>query len=103
MTEEQLQRAVIELAWVMGWRVAHFRPALTSRGWRTAVEADGRGFPDLVMVRRQRVIFAELKSDTGRLTPDQAAWVAALIDGGHECYQWRPRHWSSGAIEQTLR
>lgn len=103
MTEEQLQRAVIELARLTGWRVAHFRPALTSHGWRTAVEADGAGFPDLVLVRRQLVVFAELKSDRGTLTPGQREWADALTEAGQEMFVWRPRDWSSGAIEQFLK
>ena len=47
MSERELQDAVIQLARLLGWRVAHFRPAMTTRGWRTPVSADGAGFPDL--------------------------------------------------------
>lgn len=43
--ERQWQAQVIELARILGWRVAHFRPALTKHGWRTPVQADGAGFP----------------------------------------------------------
>lgn len=44
-TEIQWQAQVIELAHILGWTVAHFRPALTKHGWRTPVQADGAGFP----------------------------------------------------------
>jgi hypothetical protein len=75
VTEAELQNLVIETAQVLRWRVAHFRPARTSQGWRTPVQADGKGFPDLVLVRGPRLVVAELKSATGRLTDDQRVWL----------------------------
>jgi len=86
-TEAQFQHAVIELAQTLGWRVAHFRPARTSHGWRTPVQGDP-GFPDLVMVRAGKIVFAELKSERGKLSADQQAWIDAT--GG---YLWRPSDW----------
>ena len=87
--EKDWQRDVIRLAQTLGWRVAHFRPAHTSKGWRTAVAADGAGFPDLCLVR-DRVIFAELKTEKGRVTEEQQEWIAALEVAGVESYVWRP-------------
>lgn len=66
-TEAMFQIEIIELARILGWRVAHFRPAQTRHGWRTPVAADGKGFPDLVLVR-ERVIYAELKVGTAQNT-----------------------------------
>lgn len=103
MTEAQLQSAVIELARVLGYRVAHFRPGLTSKGWRTPVEADGKGFPDLVLCRPYRLIFAELKGDGGTIAIEQLTWVHVLESAGAEVYFWRPVAWLDGAIEQILR
>ena len=61
MTEREFQRAVVELARLMGWRVHHTRPALTRAGeWRTPIQGDA-GFPDLVLCRPPRLILAELK------------------------------------------
>lgn len=77
MTESELQTAIIEAAQLYGWRVAHFRPALTSKGWRTPVQGDA-GFPDLCLARNGRVLFLELKSEKGRVTPDQDAWLTDL-------------------------
>ena len=78
MTEADLQQGVIQLARLFGYRVAHFRPAQTAKGWRTPVQADGKGFPDLVMIHRERrrIIFAELKAARGQLSTDQELWRA---------------------------
>jgi VRR-NUC domain len=103
VTEAELQAAVIELARVLRWRVAHFRPAKTERGWRTAVQGDGVGFPDLVLVRDGRLVFGELKSASGRVGPEQSVWLGELGVAGVEVYVWRPADWSSGAIEAVLR
>ncbi len=78
ITEAEFLRQVIELAQLRGFRVAHFRPARTAHGWRTAVAGDGKGFPDLVLVRDDRLIFAELKAGRGKCTEEQDAWLRAL-------------------------
>lgn len=103
MTEQQLQRAVIELARLLGWRVAHFRAAQTVNGWRTPVEGDGKGFPDLVLARAGRVIFAELKGAKGKLSPEQEAWLEELTGGVYGWCVWRPADWADGTIELVLR
>ena len=101
VSERQFQVQVIEVMRVLGYRVAHFRPAMNQRGqWRTPVAADGAGFPDLVAVRPEgkrsgRVIFAELKSEAGRLAPDQTLWANVLAAAGAEVYSWRPRDWDA--------
>lgn len=89
MTEAEFQDRVIATARLYGWMVHHTRPARMADGrWRTPVQGD-KGFPDLVLAHeRHGTVFAELKSDTGRLTPEQKAWLAVL--GG---VVWRPRDW----------
>lgn len=89
ITEAQWQATVVELAQLHGWSVVHHRPARTDQGWRTAVSYDGAGWPDLILLR-DRLVVAELKSARGRLTPDQQAWIALLTDAGVETYVWRP-------------
>jgi len=78
MTEAQWQRQVVDLARLGGWRIAHFGVARTEKGWRTPVREDGAGWPDLVLVRDGELIFAELKTDAGRLRPEQEEWLADL-------------------------
>lgn len=89
ISENDFLKQVIDLAHLCGWKVAHFRPAQTTRGWRTPVQADGAGFPDLVLVK-ERVIFPELKSEKGKLSDAQKAWRDALLAAGGEYYCWRP-------------
>jgi len=105
-SEKELQSAVIERAQARGWRVAHFRTVPVQHGsriiYQTPVQADGAGFPDLCMVR-DRVIWAELKSDTGRLEVAQQDWLFALSHADAECHLWWPRHWRDGTIEEVLR
>lgn len=100
LSEAQFQRQVLELARFTGWRSAHFRTSRGNRGnYLTAVAGDGAGFPDLVLIR-DRVIFRELKTDSGKLSPEQIAWGEALIAAGADFAVWRPADWRN--IEVTL-
>lgn len=95
ITEDNFQSTVIEMAQWLGWKAAHFRAAQKKDGtWYTPIEADGKGFPDLVLVHEAqgRLIFAELKSDTGTCTPEQRDWLNWLSQTakGWEVYLWKP-------------
>jgi hypothetical protein len=93
MSEAQLLRATIKAARLGGWRVAHFRPARTEHGWRTPVQGDGAGFPDLVLCHpwRGELLFRELKAQRGRLRPEQREWLDALDAAGADAAVWKPR------------
>lgn len=98
VTEEQFTAEVVELAGLFGWHVMHPRPARRAGGeWRTAMQGDA-GFPDLVLARDGEVIVAELKTNRGRTTAAQDAWIEAL---GAFAEVWRPR--DMDAIESRLR
>jgi len=100
-TEAGFQRAVIELATLLGWRVFHVYDSRRSEA----------GYPDLTLVRDghgergettpSRLIFAELKTDRGRVRPAQREWLAALagVPGVLACV-WRPRDFA--AIQAAL-
>jgi hypothetical protein len=90
LTEKDWMRQVVDLARLLGWRVAHFRPAMTKHGWVTPVAADGKGFPDLLCTRRGRLLVAELKSDSGKIAPEQEVWLEAFRAAGAEVFVWRP-------------
>jgi len=106
ISERELEEQVMTAARYLGWRVAHFRAGMTSRQyrdktgglknrWVTPVAGDGAGFPDLVLVNpaQHRVIWAELKSDIGRITSGQQKWLDDLRASGQEVYVWRPGDW----------
>jgi len=97
----ELQKAIIEMARQLGWKVAHTPPIATERGWRTAVAADGKGFPDLVLVR-DRLIVAEVKGDTDRLRPEQRDWLTAFRMAGISAHVWTPDSWRTGEVERIL-
>lgn len=95
LSEDDFKDRVIGAAKAHGWRVAHFRPARTARGWVTAMQGH-KGFPDLVLARNGQLILAELKSDTGRVDPEQRKWLAAL---GTYARLWRPDDWPTILFE----
>jgi hypothetical protein len=70
----------------------------------TAVQGDGAGFPDLVLVRGDRLIFSELKTDTGRVSDNQRQWIEALeATCKAEVYVWRTADYNRGDIEAILK
>lgn len=78
ISEAVFQSQVIKAARLTGWRIFHALPAMNRRGqWRTAMSGD-IGFPDLVMAKAGRIWFVELKTDSGKLTEAQQAWMEAL-------------------------
>lgn len=80
MTEKDWQRQLVELARLLGWeRIYHTHTSKHSQA----------GFPDLVLVR-DRVIYLELKTETGNLTRAQLEWLTALFKAGAETYVARP-------------
>lgn len=96
MLEAAFHKNVVELATMLGWRIHHDRRQDLSIG-------GDAGFPDLVLARDGRIVFAELKTLKGRLTPAQVGWLEALtghagfggqvtsyISGPREVYVWRP-------------
>lgn len=103
MTEAELQAAVLQAAQLFKWRVHHCKPAQTPDGkWLTRI-AGNRGFPDLCLVRPPRVLFVELKSAKGRLSPDQTQWLQDLEKSGVKVAIWRPGDWTDGTITEELR
>lgn len=81
--EEEFHNAVIEYARIMGWRTASFRKVRIARKdgtffFQTPVQGDGKGWPDLFLVRGREKMFIEFKTPKGRVEPEQEAWHAAL-------------------------
>ena len=100
MTERELAKNVVHAAKTLGWRVY----------WTWNSLHSPRGWPDLVLLRRFTyanvndvdIIFAELKREKGKLTPDQEETLELLRGTGHGVYVWRPSQWVSGEIAEIL-
>ena len=119
MSEKQWQSQVIQAAKAHGWLYYHTYDSRRSK----------EGFPDLVLVRSPRLIFAELKTETGEVSAEQQVWldelrksheitvgefsvacercgelhvgeIAAKADVA-EVYVWRPSDWDE--VEETLK
>ncbi len=84
LTEAEFQAQIVEFAQVRSWRHYHTHDSQRS--------ADG--FPDLVLVRFGRLIFAELKTATGRVNIHQWDWLTDLSVTTAETYLWRPDDWN---------
>lgn len=102
MKGRELQKEIVALGRALGWRVAHTPPIKTEHGWRTAVSADGKGFPDLLMLRDRQIV-AEVKGESDRLRPDQELWLSAFRLIGITAYVWTTASWESGEIDRVLR
>jgi len=68
LTEAELQATIIDTAELAGWLVYHDHDS----------RLNPAGLPDLILVKPPRVVFLELKSDKGRVRPDQQIWLDAL-------------------------
>ena len=96
ISEKEFMAKVIKLAESQGWHCYHTHDSRRSQ----------TGFPDLVMCRALRLIFAELKSEVGKPSKAQKQWLKDLSEaGGHldqiEVHLWRPSDWPT--IVEMLR
>ena len=82
ISERDFREQIRHLCKVFGWKFYFTWLAIHSP----------KGFPDLVLrsVERKRIIFAELKTEKGKVTPSQQEWHDDLIACGQEAYLWRP-------------
>lgn len=86
-SERLFQDDVVRIAKMNGWQIMHVVPHQVRPGvWRS----DAPGFPDLVLAHHKRgIIFAELKTERGKMSDEQKQWAVALAPHG-EYYLWRP-------------
>lgn len=91
MTEAEWQQQVIDLAHALKWRHCHVRRTRgKGRAWVTGTSLSG--WPDLTLwsESQQRLVFVELKSESGALRPEQEVVLASLRAAGQEVHVWRP-------------
>lgn len=93
--ERQFQDWVIARARELGWRKIYH-----TYDSRRSVP----GFPDLVLVNvtAGRIMFRELKTMTGRVSPEQREWINDLLAVGMDVGIWRPDDVANGLIIEQL-
>jgi hypothetical protein len=92
VTEKAWQEQVVELATYYRWEHFHVYDSRRSDA----------GWPDLTLVRPPELMFAELKTDRGRLSGAQRRWIELLRACGQEVHVWRPRDFEAvhGRLKQ---
>ena len=92
LSEADFQNQLRTYARLMGWLYYHPHDSRRS----------DPGFPDTVLARGDRIIFAELKKVGGKVSPNQKLWLNTLSEHPTvEVYTWYPLDWDQ--IEEVLR
>jgi hypothetical protein len=92
MTEAELERGVRRIAADLGLMAYHTRDSRRSP----------EGYPDWTFCGPRGVMWRELKTEKGRITPAQQDWIAALVLAGQDAAVWRPCALLSGDVAREL-
>ena len=92
VTEKQLQSTILDALGYMGWKTYHTFDSRRSNP----------GFPDIVAVKGGRVMAVELKSEKGKIRPEQIEWLDALSITPTETHLVRPSTMDSFLEEAAL-
>ena len=95
-TEAQLSAYVSQQATRRGLLAYHLDAA------RRRFNPSSVGFPDWVIAGPSGILFRELKSQDGRITPDQRYWGDILNYAKGNWAIWRPEDAFSGLISAEL-
>ena len=96
LSEAEFQSQVTHLAETLGWDWMHV--VTTGKGRHFPIRGTiTAGWPDLVLIKGHRIIYAELKRQNQALDPMQRQVMEKIARTGAECYVWRP----SGFAELT--
>lgn len=91
ISEAQFQQRVIDFAGRNGWLCYHTHDSRRSNP----------GYPDLTLVRRGEIVFAELKVPPNECSEEQVRWLDALRETGAAAGVWRPEDWPK--IQEVLK
>ena len=98
MSERVLKNTIVTYARGYGWLIHHDLPSQRANGsWATVTQGDS-GYPDLVLVHPgntarhlpAQIVYAELKTQRGKLTTGQQQWLNALQAANQTAVVWRP-------------
>jgi len=104
-SEASFMAQVIAYARLRGWHHWHDQATNAPRVCPVCltpskVKRNEAGLPDLILIRRPRLIFAELKRDGEYPTPAQQAWLNDLAACDQEAFCWHPADWRT--LERIL-
>lgn len=83
LTEEAFQQRILDYCRLRGLLAYHTHDSRRSVA----------GFPDLVIVGGDRILYRELKTNGGKLSADQEKWLVRLKAAGGDASVWRPHQW----------
>jgi VRR-NUC domain-containing protein len=97
MTEDELLQGITDAMTLGGWRWMHIRRS-------DGITVGMQGFPDLIAAHPEReyILVWELKSQTGVVMPDQAAWLHVLGVSCVDARVIRPEDYDQ-ALEVVLK
>lgn len=103
--ERAFQERLLRLARLRGWHHWHDNATNAPRrcwncGRPPKMRRNAAGMLDLLLIRRPRLVWVELKDTGNDLTEDQAVMVEELRACGQEVYAWWPADWEE--IERVL-
>lgn len=96
-SERAFQERIVQLAQLCGWNLVYHPPdnlPVVGRSGKRYVQDVKAGWPDLVLVRVPELLFWEVKTEKGRVQPDQERWIHALHSCGMEVRIVRPSDWA---------
>ena len=93
MTERELEHAIRRI-------LADLPQVMWYHTWSSV--RSNPGFPDLVCVGRQGVLYRELKTARVPVSAAQEAWLEALRAAGADAGIWRSQSLTSGRIAREL-
>jgi hypothetical protein len=102
-SETAFRATVIEGAERLGWKVWSINESVyralivAARELGIHFTPPKSGLPDLILVRGDRLLFVELKSNTGTVRAKQKDWIDALAQTCAEVWVLRPRDWDEFA------
>jgi len=88
-TEHQIQKGIMDylkMRGIMAWRQNSLSaPILDKYNRRHYIHTGMRGLPDIVILLPRIVLFCEIKSEKGKLSPDQKEFFRKAKELGHLC------------------
>lgn len=95
LTEAEYQGLIVDTARYLGYEVMHVRRSKGRRrggeAWQTTTSI--KGWPDLTIFGDRGLLFVEVKSESGRVTPEQKVVHAQLRAAGQTVIVSKPSTW----------